>query len=120
MQRALLLFCYISHKWNTVIVFYFQRVKSPWNVLCRYCVTFSACGGPARGTRSSVIVFYSWREEGRSWNALWRYCVIFSARGGPTDGTRAGIILLYFPSMERALAFLCYIFMRVERALVLF
>ena len=74
-------------------------------------VIFSACGGPAQGTRSGIIVLYFLRVEctlelfcyifhvwrAQTWNALWRYCIIFSACGEPARVMRSGVIVLYFP-----------------------
>ena len=47
-ERALSLLCYI-----------FRMCRAcAWNAIWHYCVISSACGGPARGTHSVVIVLY--------------------------------------------------------------
>ena len=79
-ERALVLFCCISRKWNAL-----------WH----YCAIFYA-----RGTHSGVIVLYFPRVECalallcyifHAWNTLLHYCVIFSARG-----TCSCVIVVYF------------------------
>ena len=62
MERALALLCYtfLHVERALALLCYIFRV---WNALWRYCVIFSAFGGPARGMRSGVIVLYFLRVE---------------------------------------------------------
>ena len=45
--------------YSGVIVLYFCVCNALW----RYCVIFSTCVGPARGTRSGIIVLYLMHVE---------------------------------------------------------
>ena len=77
------------------------------NGLFWYCVIFSACGGPARGTRSIVIVLYFTLcgmlsvylvfyfpcvEGSRVERALALLCYILLC-GGPASGTRSSVVV---------------------------